>query len=289
MKIFLYIGVSITSLYILVCAALALFQEKLLFFPEKLPSDYVYQFSRTFDEQNFSFDEQEFSMEERNFSMKDAVINSLFFKVRHLNKNDNRDPGGIIFYLHGNAGSLRRWGEVSYQFIALGYDILMIDYRGYGKSTGKISEKALFSDALSIYDVLASEYGENKITIYGRSIGSGIAAYVTSKRTPARLIMESPMYSMKDLVRHRYPIIPDFILRYPFRTDKYIVNVTCPVYIFHGTSDVVIYYGSSVKLANHMVTTCKLFTIKGGGHNDLVNFIGYNKNLRKILGKEYQQ
>lgn len=262
MRILIYIIVSLLSLYIFLCIFLAIFQEKFLFFPEKLPADYRFSFTRPF--------------EERHFPLDDAVINALYFTTPKSR--------GIVFYFHGNAGSLRRWGEVSYQFLALDYDVLMIDYRGYGKSTGKISEKTLFSDALSVYDILASEYGENKIIMYGRSIGSVIAVYVTSKRNPVKLILEAPLYSMIDLARHRLPWIPTFIIRYPLRTDLYIKNVACPVHIFHGTSDAVIYYGSSVKLSKHLKETDEFFTIEGGGHNDLVNFPGYYNNLKRILG-----
>ncbi|MBN2533689.1 MAG: alpha/beta hydrolase [Spirochaetales bacterium] len=260
----MYSILSIASLYIFLCIALAIFQEKFLFFPEKLPEDYSFQFTRTF--------------EQRSFPVTGAVIHALSFK-----KSGSR---GIIYYLHGNAGSLRRWGEVSYQFLALDYDVLMIDYRGYGKSTGKISEKTLFSDALSIYDILASEYGENRIIMYGRSIGSGIAACVSSKRKPAKLILEAPLYSLDDLVRHRLPWIPALLLRYHFRTDRYIKSITCPIHIFHGTNDTVVYYGSSVKLSKLLKENDEFFTIENGGHNNLVNFPIYRNNMRKILETE---
>lgn len=108
-------------------------QEKLIFFPEKIPSNYKYEFAFTdkFKEINYKPD-------------KGVLINSLLFK--------SDKPKGLIFYLHGNAGSLKSWGNVAESFLKMNYDVLIIDYRGYGKSTGKISEKALYSDSIYIYN-----------------------------------------------------------------------------------------------------------------------------------------
>ena len=261
MKLLLIILISIVAFSILICLLIFLFQEKFLFYPEKLPQDFSFSFPLDF--------------EERFYQADGVVINALCFKIPN--------PKGVILYFHGNAGSLRSWGGVCSQFIPLGYDLLIFDYRGYGKSSGKISEKALFSDGLFLYDSLAAEYGENMITVFGRSVGSGIAVYVASNRNPATCILEAPFYSMKDLAQHHFPWVPVFLLRYPFRTDRYIEKVTCPVYLFHGTDDSVIYYGSGVKLAKHLKGPSEFFTIKGGGHNNLAHFADYYHNLMHIL------
>ncbi|MBN2443467.1 MAG: alpha/beta hydrolase [Spirochaetales bacterium] len=253
--------ISVSSFYIMLCLLVYFFQEKILFQPEKLPAGFSYTFSFPFDE--------------RQYKMDDATINALHFTTRN--------PKGVILYFHGNAGNLSSWGYASGRFLGMGYDLVMIDYRGYGKSTGIISEKNLFHDALFIYDSLVREYGEHQLHVYGRSIGSGIAAYVASQRTPVNCILEAPFYSMIDLIRHVLPVIPPFVIRYPMRTDIYVTQITCPVYLFHGTKDTLIYFGSSIKLAKKLQPPSGLFAIPEGGHNNLSHYAEYTNKLRHIL------
>jgi alpha-beta hydrolase superfamily lysophospholipase len=262
MKCFFWIVGVITGLYGLICVLVFIFQEKLIFFPEKLPRDFSFRFSIPFTEHYFKPDTS-------------TIIHALHFRVPK--------PRGVVFYFHGNVGSLRTWGDVSSMFVELGYDVLIYDYRGFGKSSGRMSERAMFSDSLFIYHRLEELYGEDKIVVFGRSIGSGIAVYLAAQKQPARLILEAPFYSLKDLTRRLYPWIPDVLLRYPFRSDRYIKEVTCPFMIFHGTEDTVIYYGSSVKLMQHAKEGDRLFPITGGHHNDLRSFEEYRNNLVMVL------
>lgn len=171
-----------------------------MFFPEKIPADYVFQFVEPHEEINIE-------------SINGNVINCLLFKAENSK--------GIILYFHGNAGSIRSWGSVAADFLPLQYDVCVSDYPGYGKSKGKISETSLFNDAQSVYNEFKKHYNESEIIIYGRSIGTGIAAHLASENNPQKLILESPYYSMKDFSRHLYPFLPAFLLRYPLRTDLY--------------------------------------------------------------------
>ncbi|MBN1696773.1 MAG: alpha/beta hydrolase [Spirochaetales bacterium] len=260
---------AIIGLFIFLYGILSLFvyfyQEKLIFYPEKLPRDYAFRFSHAFVEHFFVTD-------------TGTVINALHF---HLEL-----PKGVVLYFHGNMGSLRTWGDASPPFLDLGYDVLVFDYRGYGKSTGNISEEGLYHDALFLYDRLAEQYGEGRIVVYGRSIGSGIAVNLSSHRHPAKLVLEAPLYSMKDLVRRHFPWLPVFLLRYRFRSDLAIGETACPVAIFHGTDDEVIPYESALKLVKHAKPGDLFFPIEGGRHNDLSRFPGYRNTLAWILGGE---
>jgi alpha-beta hydrolase superfamily lysophospholipase len=262
MKCFFWILGVITGLYGMICVLVFIFQEKLVFFPEILPHDYSFRFSIPFTEHYFKPDTS-------------TTIHALHFRVPK--------PQGVVFYFHGNMGSLRTWGGVSSIFVELGYDVLIYDYRGFGKSRGRMSEHAMFSDSLFIYHWLEELYGEDKIVILGRSIGSGIAVFLAAQNKPGRLILEAPFYSMRDLVRHRCPWLPDVLLRYPFRSDMYIKEVTCPFIIFHGTADTVIYHGSSVKLMQHAKEGDRLCSITGGHHNNLQSFEEYRNNLVMFL------
>lgn len=233
-----------------------------MFYPEKLPENYKFNFSAEFDEFNFD-------LEEGN------NLNALLFR--------SESPKGLIIYFHGNAGSLRGWGSVASQFTALNYDLLIYDYPGFGKSRGKLTEKGLFRDAQFLYDEFKSKYADKKIILYGRSMGTGIAAHVASRHDPYMLILEAPYYSGKDLAHKWYPWIPTFLTKFPFRTDLFLPKVKCPVYLIHGTDDEVVYYGSSLKLKKLFKDGDELFTIEGGQHNNLSSFTEYHRLLTRIL------
>src|SRR5664279_1053499 len=110
---------------------------------------------------------------------------------------------GVIFYLHGNTGSLDKWGKIASIYTALHYDIFMLDYRGYGKSGGAIkNEKQLYEDVQLAYDYVINKYAENKIVILGFSIGSGPAAMLAATNNPKKLILQAPYFSLPDAVHH---------------------------------------------------------------------------------------
>ncbi len=248
--------------YILICAALYFLQERLIFYPEVLAPDFTFTFPGRFEEIALPSD--------------GAVIFALYFKTDH--------PKGVVLYFHGNAGSLRSWGTVAESFVERGYDVLMPDYRGYGKSSGRIaSEQMLHDDAAVAYQYLLPHYPEDQIVVYGRSIGSGIATYLAKSHRPRMLILETPYFSLKEIVRQHYPFVPGGQLKYPLRTDLWIGDVACPVYLFHGTSDDLIPHGASERLAALVRTEHELITIVGGGHNDLGNFEQYGQQLDRIL------
>ncbi|HKR07011.1 MAG TPA: alpha/beta hydrolase, partial [Bacteroidia bacterium] len=203
------------------------------------------------------------------------TINCLLFKA-----NNSK---GIILYFHGNAGSLRSWGSVAADFIPLQYDICIADYPGYGKSMGKLSEAHLFTDAQAVYDEMKKRYNEPGVIIYGRSIGTGIAAHLASENNPRKLILESPYFSMKDFSHRLYPFLPSFLLRYSFRTDLFLKEIKCPVFIFHGKKDEVVSYESSLRLKKLFKEKDRLFTIEEGHHNDLIQFPMYHLPLKEIL------
>jgi len=250
-------------IYITICGLLFFFQEKLIFIPEKLDKYFEFTFNREFEEINVK-------------TKDNIIINGLLFKA------DNSK--GLIFYLHGNAGSVRTWGEVAKTYTDLNYDVYMLDFRGYGKSEGKItSEELLFQDLQTVYDELKSKYDESKIIVLGYSIGTGLAAKIASVNNPKLLILQAPYYSLTDLMKHTLPIIPTFILKYKFETNKFITDCKMPVIIFHGNQDEVIYYNSSVKLKGLMKKSDSLITLNGQRHNGMTENIEYRTAVQEIL------
>jgi uncharacterized protein len=160
----------------------------------------------------------------------------------------------------------------------------LVDYRGFGKSTGKRSEGEMFNDMQFVYSTLAKQYSENHLIVYGRSLGSGFAAKVASDNQPRYLILDAPYYNFRKVIERFLPILPvRFVLRYQLRTDKWIQKVKCPVYIIHGTKDWLIPVRHSEQLQKINPRKITLIRIYGGGHNNLSHFDEYHNFIRDIL------
>jgi alpha-beta hydrolase superfamily lysophospholipase len=253
------------SLYLVICLLLYFFQEKLIFFPEKLGRDFKFRFNQRFQEVSIQTEDN-------------ILLNAVLFK--------SDSPKGVIFYLHGNAGSINSWGDVADVYTSLQYDVFILDYRGYGKSQGRISsQQQFYQDVQTAYEKLKTMYDESKIVVLGYSIGTAAATKIASTNHPKLLILQSPYYSLTDLMKHLYPIIPTFILRYKFETNKFIKECAMPIVIFHGDKDEIIYYNSSVKLKALMKKTDTLITLNGQPHNGMSSNPEYLRELEKILLK----
>jgi uncharacterized protein len=149
---------------------------------------------------------------------------------------------------------------------------------------GKItSQKQLFEDVQTAYNEIKKRYREDSITVLGYSLGTGPATWLASHNRPKRLILQAPYYSLSDMMRHYYPILPAFILKYPLRTHEYIQQCSMSVVLFHGDGDEVIYYGSSLKLKEVVKPTDTLITLKGWGHNGMSDNPQYREAISKIL------
>ena len=160
----------------------------------------------------------------------------------------------------------------------------MLNYPGYDKSEGAINGQSdFFQDIQNAYDTLKTKYSEDRIIVLGYSIGTGLAAKIASTNNPRLLILQAPYYSLTDMMRHTYPIIPTFILKYKFETDEYIKNCKMPIVIFHGDQDEVIYYGSSLKLQKEFKQQDTLITLHGQGHNGMTDNLDYKLDIQKIL------
>ncbi|UEG50288.1 alpha/beta hydrolase [Ferruginibacter lapsinanis] len=259
LHIILYILVGIVVL-----SVIAFFlQDKFIFKPEKLQQDFQYKYDAPFRELFFNVEEG-------------VSINGLHFHVEN--------PLGLILYFHGNSRSIKGWAKYAKDFYRYKYDVVLVDYRGFGKSTGKRSEKDMLTDMQFVYNTLTATYHENHIIIYGRSLGSGFAAKLAADNMPRYLILDAPYFSFRKTVQRFLPILPvKYILRYHLRTDKWIRKVNCHTYILHGTKDWLIPVSQSEKLQALNPRKITLIRIIGGGHNNLPTFPEYHNFIRDIL------
>lgn len=255
--------IYIISGYALIIIIIYLIQERLIFKPEKLKQDFLYKYDAPFKELFIDVE-------------PGVRINGIHFYVK--------DPLGLILYFHGNTRSIKGWARYAKDFYRYKYDVVLVDYRGFGKSTGKRGEKAMFKDMQVVYDYLSVQYHENQIIIYGRSLGSGFASKLASDNSPRYLILDAPFYSFEKAVQRFIPILPmKYVLRFQLRTDKWIRKVNCHTYILHGTKDWLIPIKQSEqlqKLNPHKIT---LIRIEGGGHNNLPSLPQYHNFIRDIL------
>jgi len=262
-----YWGVTvliIAAVYLMISVLLYVLQDYLMFKPEKLPKEF-----------QFYYEHQE--TEEYNVETRDgAMINGLHFK--------SKTPRGIVFYLKGNSKSIKGWGKFAVDFTRHGYDVLMVDYRGFGKSTGRRTQKAIKRDMQVIYNKIKEKVDEKHIILYGRSLGSGFAAKLASMNEPRLLILDAPYYSLRHVAKKFIPFMPlSLLLKFPMPTYKWLKYVQCPIHIIHGTDDKLIPYKTSVRLSKIKPAQTTLHTIIGGGHKDLNTFESYHKMLSDII------
>lgn len=270
-KIFGWLLGILLLLYIAVCLLFYFFQERFLFFPQKLSADTRF---------TYPYDFEEYFIE----VAEGVKLNGLLFKAEAGKRGQDAAARGLVFYLHGNAGALNSWGYAAEEFLQEGYDVFIPDYRGYGKSEGVISsQRQLFKDMEKVYLEIRKPYQDRKIIIAGFSIGSGPAIGLASRYQSDGLILIAPFYNMRELARHYFPFLPSFILRYPFRNNEYLRGVEAPVALIHGREDEIIPYESSLKLKKHLKYELRLFSLEGVGHNDISSSPRYGKVLRELL------
>ncbi|MEL6852012.1 MAG: alpha/beta fold hydrolase, partial [Bacteroidota bacterium] len=225
MKILLLILVIV---YLIICAWFYINQEKLLFLETKLPQAYTFPFQHPYEEVFVS-------------STDEARLHGLLFTADSAR--------GVIYYLHGNGGDLSAWGEVAGLYTRLGFDVFMLDYRGYGKSEGTTqTEKQFFADAQAGYDYVKSRYQEDQIVVLGYSLGSAPASRLAADNHPRHLILQAPFYDIIDAARHiPHPVfkltylIPDFLFRFRLKNHEAVAKTQVPITLFHGEEDITVY------------------------------------------------
>jgi len=195
-----------------------------------------------------------------------------------------KNPKGLIFYLHGNGGSVNGRGNDADVYTTCGYDLFVLDYRGYGKSGGHIeSEAQVNSDMQKAYNFMLKRYKASDIVVAGYSIGTGPATILAADNHPKMLILQAPYYSLTRLIDEKIPIIPDFIKRYTFKTCNVIGRVKSPIYLFHGLKDRLIPYEHSVLLKKEFSPKAHLVLLHGAGHNKMNQNLQFIADIKKVL------
>ena len=256
--------IIIIALYVAIGTGLYFLQDKFLFRPQQLSSEHIYNFQTPFKEINLPVNNEK-NLSIIQFTVPDSVCK------------------GVVLYFHGNKKNIERYAPYAANFTKNKYEVWMIDYPGFGKSTGKRSEQILYHDAATLYQMARARFSKDSIIIYGKSIGTGIASQLASVKDCKRLILETPYYSVEAMMNHYASIYPvSLMAKYHFPNDKYFKKIEVPVTLFHGTKDEIIPYSQSVKLVKENALA-NLVTIEKGKHNNLNDSPLFHQQLDSLL------
>jgi uncharacterized protein len=260
--------------YVVAVAGLYFKQEALLFKPVPLAASQPLQGLTTQGE-----GVSEFTVE-----VPGAKLSGLQLKLPN--------PKGVVFFLHGNSGNLDSWFINTEIYRRNNMDLVMVDYRGFGKSTGQIdSEAQLRSDVRAAWNQIVPQYVGKKRVIYGRSLGSGLAAGLSAdlnieknaeKMAPDMTVLVSAYSSMSTLTAQIYPYVPQAVLRYPLRTDKVITQIKSPLLLVHGDKDTFIPPSHTLSL-KALSPQAQLLIVNGAAHNDIQKFDAYLQGFGGML------
>jgi pimeloyl-ACP methyl ester carboxylesterase len=260
--------ISLACIYCTVLAVLWWKQESLLFYPSPLPAEHRFATGP--------------GIHELSVPVEGATLSVLQTKLP--------ESKGVVFFLHGNAGNLDSWFAEADFFRAARFDVVMPDYRGYGKSTGRIATAhQLRDDVRKAWEHVAAQYRGQRVVIAGRSLGTALAADLAEQlaregRPPDLTVLVSPYFSMRDMTRDHYPWVPTALLRYPLDTSLHLPQVPGAILLLHGASDELIAPRHAQRL-HALVPRARLVLVPGAGHNDIADFPLYQQELNAALAR----
>jgi uncharacterized protein len=260
MGVMLFKGAALLAgLYLLVLGLIWWGQERLIFHPQTLSAQH--RFALPADVHEVWLD------------VPGAKLHAL-----HLR---NAAPRGLVFFLHGNAGNVETWFVNSDFYRQQNLDLFILDYRGFGKSSGRIqNETQMHADVKAAWDSISvlPQYAGKKHIIFGRSLGTGLASRLAADVQPALTVLVSPYFSLLAMADDHYPWVPKVLSRYPLRTDEVLGRVKGPVLLIHGGIDSLIAPAHSQRL-KALVPQAELLVLPQAGHGDLQVFAQYQQAL----------
>jgi len=248
MKVLYIIIVLLIIIYLSGIILIYFFQEKFIFYP----SNQIKPFSENFKVKEFFI-----------VTPDGCKLNCIWDECDTAKKT--------VLFFHGNAGNITYSEERIKLFEELGVNALLVDYRGYGKSSGKIKkEEDIYVDGMTAYKYLTDtlKIPENKIIVWGWSLGGGGAVEISKRNHPFLTILEGTFYSLADIAKKSFWMFPvNYILRYKFNNGEKLNEIKNPILIIHSPDDETIPYDESQKNIN-IIKGRKYFVKSRGDHNN---------------------
>jgi fermentation-respiration switch protein FrsA (DUF1100 family) len=259
------IVLAVVAALVIWSVVIMLFEEKFIFFPSAYPSG-LYDEARTLS-----------YLEDCFFTAEDGVrLHAWFARAE--------SPRATLVMAHGNAGNVSHRLPIIRALRERGFNVLMFDYRGYGRSEGTPGEEGVYRDGRAAYDYAAAQSDVDSATIvlWGTSLGGAVAVDVAVHRQAAALILESTFSSAHDVARVAYPFLPtQFILRTKLNSDEKIGIASIPILFIHGNRDSIIPISLGRKLFAAANEPKQFYVVEGADHNDIF-WVGGTAYLDRI-------
>lgn len=240
---------AVVGAYILLLIVMYMFQNKLLFMPSSVHVQTPESFGLTASDVWVETDDGE-------------TIHGWYFP--------NESAEFVVLLSHGNAGNIGGRISIAESLVKSGASVLLYDYRGYGKSTGKPSEAGFYSDIMAVIRYLGSELEvqPDQIILYGRSMGGAVAAYAATQIDAKGLVLDSAFLNVKEMIKDLYPFVPAFLASYDFPLDEYVKQIPqIPVMVMHSRDDEIVDFSHGRKVFE-LLEEPKMFVELQGGHNE---------------------
>jgi hypothetical protein len=248
-----------------------IFQDQLIFRGDKVDDDYKFK---------ILFRHEEYTWKDSTKG-SDVVLHNVIYYPRDSIK-------GYVFYLHGTVGNVEYQSQYIPGFTDNGYVVWMMDYRGYGKSRGKLSEANLQDDAARMYREFLKYFkiDSSKSIVCGRSIGTGMATKIAAQYQPGKLLLISPFYNLPDIFKSYVPWFPfKLFMHNEFPNEKYLPAYKGPAAIFQGANDLVVPSRSTRKLQVYLKPGDEYHEYPQSNHSNLVDNIEYQSDVLLFLKK----
>jgi hypothetical protein len=258
-------GIMIAIAYVVFAAAIFFVQPRLVYYPE-----YGQSITRTPDDLGLDYEAVELATDDG------ETLHGWFVPA----------PGAkaTVLFFHGNAGNIsHRMGYLAMLY-SLGYNTFILDYRGYGESSGVPSESGTYRDAQAAWQYVTVKKGiaPSEIVLFGESLGGAVAAWLATRKEPGLLVLASAFTSVPDMGAKLYPFLPVRLLsRFDYDTLEYLKAVTCPVFVAHSPQDEIVPFAQGQALYE-AAPAPKQFLELQGGHNN--GFIYMQEDWVKALG-----
>ncbi|WP_255398820.1 alpha/beta hydrolase [Nitrosovibrio sp. Nv6] len=265
-RMLLNLGIMVAIAYVIFAAVIFFVQPRLVYYPE-----YGRSITQTPDDLGLAYETVELATDDG------EILHGWFVPAP--------DAAGTVLFFHGNAGNISHRMGYLLMFYRLGYNTFIIDYRGYGQSSGAPSESGTYKDAQSAWQYLTEkkDIAPSNVVLFGESLGAAVAAWLAAREKPALLVLASAFTSVPDMGAKLYPFLPIRLLsRFEYNTLEYLRSVNCPVFIAHSPQDEIVPFEQGRALYE-AAPDPKQFLELQGGHNN--GFIYMQEDWQEALGE----